>query len=166
MSILAHGYLLVILLWSLCKNSLLFYKSWYNGVHNCLDTCLYALWSTLILNLMYIILFFSRFMFNEFIAKGEEIVYKVGWALANRVVERKKHDKWLSKGRACIKSVRESWFQGVLSFLILSFSWLFSLVCRFSYLLLVLWLFPFIDNLLKLFLAFLVFYLCFMGSWI
>jgi hypothetical protein len=89
MSILAHGYLLVILLWSLCKNSLLFYKSWYNGVHNCLDTCLYALWSTLILNLMYIILFFSRFMFNEFIAKGEEIVHKVGWALANLVVERK-----------------------------------------------------------------------------
>jgi hypothetical protein len=27
MSILAHGYLLVILLWSLCEDSLLFYKS-------------------------------------------------------------------------------------------------------------------------------------------
>jgi hypothetical protein len=43
MLILAHGYLLVILLWSLCEDSLLFYKSWHNGVQNCLNTCLYAL---------------------------------------------------------------------------------------------------------------------------
>jgi hypothetical protein len=28
MPILAHGYLLVILLWSLCEDSLLFCKSW------------------------------------------------------------------------------------------------------------------------------------------
>jgi hypothetical protein len=43
MSILAHGYLLVILLWSLCEDSILFCKYWHNGVHNCLNTCLYAL---------------------------------------------------------------------------------------------------------------------------
>jgi hypothetical protein len=43
MPILAHGYLLVIRLWSLCEDSLLFCKSWHNGVHNCLNTCLYAL---------------------------------------------------------------------------------------------------------------------------
>jgi hypothetical protein len=43
MLILAHSYLLVILLWSLCENSLLFYKSWHNVVHNCLNTGLYAL---------------------------------------------------------------------------------------------------------------------------
>jgi hypothetical protein len=43
MLILAHGYLLVILLWSLCEDSLLFCKSWHNGVHNYLNTCLYAL---------------------------------------------------------------------------------------------------------------------------
>jgi hypothetical protein len=43
MPILAHGYLLVILLWPLCEDSLLFCKSWYNGVYNCLNTCLYAL---------------------------------------------------------------------------------------------------------------------------
>jgi hypothetical protein len=43
MSILAHGYLLVILLWSLCDDSLLFCKSWPNDGHNCLNTCLYAL---------------------------------------------------------------------------------------------------------------------------
>jgi hypothetical protein len=43
MPILAHGYLLVILLWSPCEDSLLFCMSWHNGVHNCLNTCLYAL---------------------------------------------------------------------------------------------------------------------------
>jgi hypothetical protein len=43
MPILAHGYLLVILLWSLCEDSLLFYKSWHNGAHKCSNTCLYAL---------------------------------------------------------------------------------------------------------------------------
>jgi hypothetical protein len=41
--ILAHGYLFVILLWSLCEDSLLFYKSWHNGVYNYLNTCLYTL---------------------------------------------------------------------------------------------------------------------------
>jgi hypothetical protein len=43
MPILAHGYLLVILLWSLYEDSLLFCKSWHNDVHNCLNTCVYAL---------------------------------------------------------------------------------------------------------------------------
>jgi hypothetical protein len=43
MPILAHDYLLVIQLWSPCEDSLLFCKSLYNGVHNCLNTCLYAL---------------------------------------------------------------------------------------------------------------------------
>jgi hypothetical protein len=43
MSILARGYLLVIMLWSLCEDSLLFCKSCHNGVHDCLNTCLYAL---------------------------------------------------------------------------------------------------------------------------
>jgi hypothetical protein len=40
MPILAHGYLLVILLWSPCEDSLLFCKSWRDGVFNCLITCL------------------------------------------------------------------------------------------------------------------------------
>jgi hypothetical protein len=47
--ILAHGYLLVILYWSRCEDSLLFYIS-----------------------------FFSWIVFDEFSAKGGEIVYKVG----------------------------------------------------------------------------------------
>jgi hypothetical protein len=41
--ILAHGYLFVNLLWSLCEDSLLFCKFSHNGVHNYLNTCLYDL---------------------------------------------------------------------------------------------------------------------------
>jgi hypothetical protein len=40
---LPHGYLLVILLWSPYVDSLLFYKYGHFGVHDCLNTCLYAL---------------------------------------------------------------------------------------------------------------------------
>jgi hypothetical protein len=40
MPILAHGYLLVILLWSPC-----ICKSWHNGVHNCLNTKLVELFA-------------------------------------------------------------------------------------------------------------------------
>jgi hypothetical protein len=43
MLILAHGYLLVILLWSLCEDTLLFCMSWHNGMYNWLNTCLYAM---------------------------------------------------------------------------------------------------------------------------
>jgi hypothetical protein len=112
MSILAHDYLLVIMLWSLCEDSLLFCKSWHNGVHNYLNTCLYALWSTLILNLMHSLSLFSQFVVDEFIAKGGKIVHKVDWTLANRVVERRnKINDYLRRG-ACIESVRASWFQG------------------------------------------------------
>jgi hypothetical protein len=40
-------------------------------------------------DLMQSISFFSWFVFDEFIAKGGEIVHKVGSTLANRVVERR-----------------------------------------------------------------------------
>ncbi len=40
-------------------------------------------------NLMHNILFFSQFVFDEFIAKGGEIIHKVGRVLANLVVERR-----------------------------------------------------------------------------
>jgi hypothetical protein len=43
MLILAHVYLLVILLWSLCLDSLLFCKSWYGDGYNYSNTCMYAL---------------------------------------------------------------------------------------------------------------------------
>jgi hypothetical protein len=110
MLILAHGYLLVIMLWSFYVDSLLFCKSWHGDGHNCLNTYLYALWSILILNLMYSISFFSRSMFDEFIAKGGEYEHKVGWTLANRVVERRNMINDYLRGRACIESVRGSWF--------------------------------------------------------
>jgi uncharacterized membrane protein len=41
--ILAHGYLLVILYWSPCEDSLFFCKFWNHDVYNYLNTCLYAL---------------------------------------------------------------------------------------------------------------------------
>jgi hypothetical protein len=40
-------------------------------------------------DLMHSILFFSRFVFDEFIVKGGEIVHKVGRTLANWVVKRR-----------------------------------------------------------------------------
>jgi hypothetical protein len=43
MPILAHDYLLVIMLWSLCVDSLLFCKSWHGDGYNCSNTCLYVL---------------------------------------------------------------------------------------------------------------------------
>jgi hypothetical protein len=149
MPILAHGYLLVILSWSLCEDSLLFCKSWHNSVHNFLNTCLYALWRTLILNLMHSISFFSRFVFDEFIAKGGEIVHKVVWILANRLVERKNMINDYLRGRPCIESIR-----GSVNFeLFLLFLWF----CRFSYLLLAFVIFLLLDDILDLFLAFWVF---------
>jgi hypothetical protein len=43
MLILAHGYLLVILLWSPCVDSLLFCKFLHGDGYNYSNTCLYAL---------------------------------------------------------------------------------------------------------------------------
>jgi hypothetical protein len=47
--ILAHGYLLVISLWSLVRINTCFCKSWLMVEYSCLNTCLYTLWSTIIL---------------------------------------------------------------------------------------------------------------------
>jgi hypothetical protein len=132
MLILPHGYLLVILWWSLYVDSLLFYKSWHNGVHNCLNTCLYALWSILILNLMHGISFFSRFVFDEFIAKGGEYGHKVGRTLANRVDERRNMINDYLRERACIESVRGSWFQGECWFWDFALFWAFLALMSFS----------------------------------
>jgi hypothetical protein len=157
MLILTHGYLFVILLWSLCVDSLLFYKFWHGDEYNCSNTCLYALWSTIILILMHSISFFSRFVFDEFIA--------------NRVVERRNIINNYLRGRACIESVRRSWFQGEYWFwafvLTLSFSYSseifltlschFAYLCHFSCLLLVFVIFLLLDDLLELFLVFWVF---------
>jgi hypothetical protein len=132
MPILAHDYLLVILLWSPCEDSLLFCKSWYNGVHNCSNTWLYALWSTLMLILMHNISLFSWFVFDEFIAKVGEYGHKVGRTLANRMVERRNMINDYLRGRACIESVRGSWFRGSIDFVLLCSFWAFALSLRFS----------------------------------
>jgi hypothetical protein len=61
---------------------------------------------------MHCISFFYRFVFDEFIAKGRETVHKVGWTLANRVVERRNMINDYLRGRASIESVRGSLFHG------------------------------------------------------
>jgi hypothetical protein len=63
-------------------------------------------------DLMHSISCFSRSVFDEFIAKGEENVHKVGRTLLLMGGGEKKHDKLYLKGRACTESVRESLFQG------------------------------------------------------
>jgi hypothetical protein len=123
--------------------------------YNCSNTCLHALWSTLILILMHNISFFSWFVFDEFIVKGGEYGHKVDRTLANRVVERRNIINDYLRGRDCIESVSGSWFQGecwfwafvlILSFwpglsfscsseLFLALSYHFAWLCRFSYLL-------------------------------
>jgi hypothetical protein len=122
---------------------------------------------------MHNISFFSRFVFDGFIAKGGEYEHKIGRTLANRVDERRNMINDYLRGRACIESVRGIDFRGVL---ILSFSFSselflpllchFAWLCRFLCHLLAFTIFLLLDDLLELFLVFLVFYLCFMGSWI
>jgi TM2 domain-containing membrane protein YozV len=48
-------------------------------------------------DLMHSILYFSRFVFDEFIAKGVEIGYKVGTTLLLTVWLRQKYDKFYLK---------------------------------------------------------------------
>jgi hypothetical protein len=57
---------------------------------------------------MHNISFFSRFVFEEFIAKGGEYGHKVGRTLANQVDERRNMINDYLRGRPCIESVRGS----------------------------------------------------------
>jgi hypothetical protein len=57
---------------------------------------------------MHNISFFSRFVFDEFIAKGGEYGHKVGRTLTNWVDERRNMINDYLRGRACIESVRGS----------------------------------------------------------
>jgi hypothetical protein len=165
MYVLAHSYLLVILLWSSYVDSLLFYKSWHNDVHNCSNTCLYAVWSTLILILIQSISFFSWFVFDEFIDKGESMSTKLVELFANRMVKSRNMINDYLRRRACIESVRGSWFWAfvlILSFscsseLFLTLICYFAWFCRFSCLLLALTIFLLLDDLLEHFLYFWVF---------
>jgi hypothetical protein len=60
------------------------------------------------LGVMHSISFFSRFVFDEFIAKGESIGTKLVELFANMVVERRNMINVYLRGRACIESVRGS----------------------------------------------------------
>jgi hypothetical protein len=97
---------------------------------------------------------FSRILFDEFIGKEGENVHKVGRTLANRVVERRNMIMSIYGGEFVL-----SLFRGSFEFE------LFFLVCCFSYHLLVLRFFLFLDDLLELFFDF-----CFLAvlyvSWI
>jgi hypothetical protein len=126
MPILAHVYLLVILLWSPYVDSPLVWKSCLCDGYNCSNTCLYALWSTLSLILMHSSSFFSRFMFDEFIVKGGEYGHKVVELFANRVVERRNMINNYLRGRACIEIVR-----GSIDFEHLCWFWVFLALLSF-----------------------------------
>jgi hypothetical protein len=80
---------------------------------------------------MHSISFFSWFVFDEFIVKGGEYEHKVGKTLANQVSERRNMINDYLKGRACIESVRESWFQGGVDFELLPWLELFLLFWAF-----------------------------------
>jgi hypothetical protein len=54
------------------------------------------------------ILFFSQFVFDEFIVNEGEYVHKVGRTLANPMDERRIMINDYLRGRACIESVRGS----------------------------------------------------------
>jgi hypothetical protein len=101
-------------------------------------------------DLIYSISFFSRFVFDAFIAKWGEYVHKVGRTLTNQVVKRRNMINIYLRRRVCIESVR-----GSLSLIQEDFDFelffVFSSVCWLSCHLLVLWLFLLLDDLLKLF---------------
>jgi hypothetical protein len=142
-----------------------FCKLWHNDVYNCLNTCLYAVWSTLILISCIASCSSLGLCFMSSLPKGERLCTKlvelllIGWL---------REETWqcLSKGRACIEIVWGSFvsflsliqgeFLSFVAFLcfwaFLSSSLPFWLVCRLSCLLLVLRIFLLLDGLLKLFL--------------
>jgi hypothetical protein len=62
----------------------------------------------LMLILVHSISFFSQFMFDEFIAKGESMGTKLVELFANRVDERRNMINVYLRGRDCIESVRGS----------------------------------------------------------
>jgi hypothetical protein len=57
---------------------------------------------------MHNILFFSWFVFDEFIVKGGEYGHKVDKTLANSVDERRNKINDYLRGRVCIESARGS----------------------------------------------------------
>jgi hypothetical protein len=104
---------------------------------------------------MHSISFFSQFVFDEFIAKRGEYGHKDGRTLANWVDERRNMINVYLRERACIESVRGKLILG--GVLILNFCFGFELFLLFLCLSLAFVVFLLLDDLLKLFLDFLVF---------
>jgi hypothetical protein len=96
---------------------------------------------------MHSISFLSRFVFDEFIAKGESLCTNLAELLLIMI------NVYL-RGRACLESVRGSLVQGQFLNLWVELFFAFFFVCRFSCHLLVLRLFPLLDDLLELFFSF------------
>jgi hypothetical protein len=117
---------------------------------------------------MHNISFFSWFVFDEFIVKGEEYEHKVGRTLANQVDERRNMINDYLRGELALRVLGGVDFRGVL---ILSFcidfelfllfwaflrsSCHFAWICRFSCRLLAFVVFSLLDDLLELFFGFL-----------
>jgi hypothetical protein len=81
--------------------------------------------------LMHSISFFSRIVFDEFIAKGREYGHKVGRALANRVDERRNMiNDYLRGGELTLRVLGDLISGGVL---ILSFCFSFELFLALLY---------------------------------
>jgi hypothetical protein len=113
---------------------------------------------------MYSISFFSRFVFDEFIVKGEEYGHKVGRTLANQVDERRNMIMTIQGGELTLRVLGGLISEGVLilnfscfSELFLALSCHFGYLCHFSCLLLAFTFILLLNDLLEFFLAFWVF---------
>jgi hypothetical protein len=128
--ILVHGYLLVILWWSLYVDLLSFCKSWHDDGYNCLNTYLYTLWSTLILiscisshSSLSLCLMSSLPKRERMCTKWVELLL-IEWLREENMI-----NSYL-RGRDYIESVRGSWFQE--EFWVWDFLTRFVLVLSFS----------------------------------
>jgi hypothetical protein len=75
--------------------------------------------------------FFFWFVFHEFIAKGEEYGPKVGWTLANQVVERRNMINNYLRGELALRVLGEVDFRGSVDFELLCWLWAFLALLSF-----------------------------------
>jgi hypothetical protein len=87
--ILPHGYLLVISLWSLVRIHSCFANLGIMVEYNCLNTCLYTLWSTLILISCVVSHSSLRLCLMSSLPNGERLCTKLVELFANRMVDRR-----------------------------------------------------------------------------
>jgi hypothetical protein len=97
-------------------NSLLFYKSWHDDRYNCLNTCLYALQSTLILISCITSHSSLSLCLMSSLPTGERLCTKLVKLFANRVVVRRNMINVYLRRETYIKSVRGIDSGGVFKF--------------------------------------------------